>query len=82
MTIGRASWMATALAVILAAAVPSLLRAEEPVALKFSRAELEAKWEARLKTGPIKHAPPVHVAIEGRKPRSPGEEARESQGCR
>ncbi len=31
MTIGRASWMATALALILAAAVPSPLRAEEPI---------------------------------------------------
>ncbi len=31
MTIGRVSWMATALALILAAAVPSLLRAEEPI---------------------------------------------------
>ena len=50
MTIGRASWMATALALILIAAVPSPLRAEEPGALKYSRAELEAKWEARIRS--------------------------------
>ncbi len=50
MTIGRAWWMVAALALIMAAAVASPLRAEEPVEITYSRHEIEAKWQARTQS--------------------------------